>query len=214
MPKKISEDQENMIVDGFLKGETVDELSIKFNCTTNTISRYLKKSIEDNEFKDLVRKNKSKFKSKNQRNKQLDVDINQNTLKGDPPNNDKHNLNSEFVEIAPVSVQIDNELQKDLSSVAISEIEFPKMVYIIVDNKLELEIKLLGDYPNWQFLSLEELKRKTIEIFSDIKIAKRFCSKDQKVIKVPNTDVFRIVAPTLLARGISRIVSTDYLIAL
>ena len=88
------------------------------------------------------------------------------------------------------------------------------MVYIIVDNKLELEIKLLGDYPNWQFLSLEELKRKTIEIFSDIKIAKRFCSKDQKVIKVPNTDVFRIVAPTLLARGISRIVSTDYLIAL
>ena len=56
--------------------------------------------------------------------------------------------------------------------------------------------------------------RKTIEIFFDIKIAKRFCSGEQKVIKVPNTKVFEIVAPFLLNRGISRIVSADKLIAL
>ena len=56
--------------------------------------------------------------------------------------------------------------------------------------------------------------RKTIEIFFDLKIAKRFCKSDQKVIKVPNTEVFKIVAPILLSRGISRIVSSDLLIAL
>ena len=54
----------------------------------------------------------------------------------------------------------------------------------------------------------------TIEIFLDMKTAKRFCKKDQKVIKVPNTDVFKKVAPILLSRGISRIVSADKLIAL
>ena len=48
----------------------------------------------------------------------------------------------------------------------------------------------------------------------DIKIAKRFCSKEQKVIKVPNTDVFKIVAPILIKKGISRIVSADQLISL
>ena len=85
---------------------------------------------------------------------------------------------------------------------------------MIVDKKIELEIKYLRDYPDWQFLSKEELDRKTIEIFFDIKLAKKFCNKEQKVIKVPNPNVFRIVAPLLLNKGISRIVSAEKLIAL
>ena len=88
------------------------------------------------------------------------------------------------------------------------------MVYIIVKDKIELEINPLRDYPDWQFLSQDELNRKTIEIFFDLKIAKSFCSKEHKLIKVPNTDVFRIVAPILISRGISRIVSSEKLIAL
>ena len=85
---------------------------------------------------------------------------------------------------------------------------------MIVDNKIELAIKPLNDYPEWQFLSKQELDRNTIQIFYDLKIAKRFCSKEQKVIKVPNTEVFKIVAPILISRGISRIVTSDQLIAL
>ena len=85
---------------------------------------------------------------------------------------------------------------------------------MIVDKKIELETKYLREYPEWQFLSDEELSRKTIEIYLDLKIAKRFCNKEQKVIKVPNTDVFKIVAPILLKKGISRIVSADKLISL
>ena len=60
----------------------------------------------------------------------------------------------------------------------------------------------------------EDLNRKTIEIFFDLNIAKRSCNKEQKVIKVPNTDVFRIAAPVLIAKGISRIVCAENLIAL
>ena len=37
---------------------------------------------------------------------------------------------------------------------------------MIVDKKIELEIKTLKDYPEWQFLSEKcDLNRKTIEIF-------------------------------------------------
>ena len=114
----------------------------------------------------------------------------------------------------PLNYQIEFANQKDLSSVPISEINFPQIVYMIVDKKIELETKYLKDYPDWQFLSKDELNRKTIEIYYDIKIAKRFCSKDQKVIKVPNTEIFKIVSPILLSRGISRIISSDKLIAL
>ena len=84
---------------------------------------------------------------------------------------------------------------------------------MVVDKKIELETKYLRDYPDWQFLSNEELNRKTIEIFNDLKTAKRVCNKEQKVIKVPNTDVFRIVSPILLSRGISRIVNAEKLIS-
>ena len=104
--------------------------------------------------------------------------------------------------------------RKEFSSVPIQEIKFPNVVYMIVDKNIELEIKLLKDYPQWEFLPTEDLNRKTIEIYYDPKNAKRNCSKDQKVIKVPNTDVFKIVSPILISRGISRIVSEDKLIAL
>ena len=123
-------------------------------------------------------------------------------------------LDTQFTEIVPLDCNIESSPQKDLSSVPIADVDFPKIVYMIVHKNIELEIKKLNDYPKWNFLSKEELNRKTIEIYTDQKEARRFCSKDQKVIKVPNTDVFKIVAPLLIARGISRIVSPDKLISL
>ena len=33
------------------------------------------------------------------------------------------------------------------------KLNFPKIVYMIVDKKIELEIKYLKDFPDWQFLS-------------------------------------------------------------
>ena len=43
---------------------------------------------------------------------------------------------------------------------------------MVVDKKIELETKLLKDFPEWQFLSQSELNRKTIEIFLDLKTAR------------------------------------------
>jgi len=85
---------------------------------------------------------------------------------------------------------------------------------MVVDKKIELEIKLLKDFPEWQFLPNDDLNRKTIEIFLDLNLAKKSCNKEKKVLKVPNTDVFKIVSPVLIARGISRIVFAENLIAL
>ena len=119
-----------------------------------------------------------------------------------------------FFEIAPIDYEIDNSSRKELSSVPISEIDFPKVVYMVVDKKIELEIKLLKDFPEWQFLPQDDLSRKAIEIFFDLNLAKRSCTKEQKVLKVPNVDVFRIARPNLIAKGISRIVCAENLIAL
>ncbi len=205
----------------FTEGKTIDELAEEFDCTKLTISRNLKKSIGEEKYKLLANQIKNI-------NESIDYEEINNSLKKrnvlSKKDNDQYNSNENleesflpltpFTEITPLNYEIENATQKDLSSVPISEIEFPNIVYMIVDKKIELETKYLKDYPDWQFLSQEELNRKTIEIYYDLKIAKRFCNKDQKVIKVPNTDVFKIVSPLLLNRGISRIVSADKLIAL
>ena len=221
------------MIECFTNGETIDQLSEKFQITKVTITRYLKKEFELKVFKNLVEKNnKNKNPIKdNNKNLEYESDLNEIALNDNNKNLEyESNLNEialneqfyegksfadqTFIEITPLNYEIDHEQQKELSSVSINEINLPKVVYMIVDNKIELKTKLLKDYPDWQFLSQIELERLTIEIYFDIKIAKRFCNKEQKVIKVPNPDVFSIVAPILVKRGISRIVSPDKLIAL
>ena len=51
-----------------------------------------------------------------------------------------------FFEIAPINYEMDDSSRKELSSVPISEINFPKVVYMVVDKKIELEIKQLKDF--------------------------------------------------------------------
>ena len=228
LAKRLTEIQKKVIINDFVNGVTIDQLSKKFSCTKLTIVRNLKKNLSESKYNTILKKNNgsqinsseilitpNQLASDNKDNNFL-INDNKNFVENRSKEIDNYELFSDttFMEIAPLDCEINNENQKDLSSISISEIDFPKIVYMIVDSKIELEIKSLGDYPNWQFLSQDELKRKTIEIYFDLKIAKKFCNREQKVIKVPNTDVFRIVSPILISRGISRIVCPDKLIAL
>ena len=227
MAKRLTEKQKKTLTNRFKDGEAIDYLSKEFQCTTLTIIRNLKKELGEKTYKELAQKIKNSLK-KNNINENSNIDNSDTDLKLENSNNnlkEKRNLIkidnepnlpcvSEFIEIAPLNFEIENNARKELSSVPIGEIEFPKIVYMIVSKNIELEIKFLRDYPEWEFLPNEDLKRKTIEIFFDLKIAKRFCNKEQKVIKVPNTDVFKIVSPILISRGISRIISAEKLIAI
>ena len=215
MPKKVSESQKKEMIESFFEGKTINQLSEEFNCAKTTVTRHLKKNIEQITFKKLVKDNEYKNEIKVNKTEEIKIkdESNEHPFEIEKVNKNKISF-TPFVEIAPLNYEIDEKPQKDLSSVPITDIVFPKTVFMIVDKKIELEIKYLKDFPEWQFLSKEELNRKTIQIYDDLKIAKRFCNKEQKVIKVPNTNVFKIVAPFLISKGISRIVTTDKLISL
>ena len=60
MPKKISEKEQNLIMRDFLNGKSIEEISKKFNCTKNTITRRLKKRIGENQYKQIIKKEKGK----------------------------------------------------------------------------------------------------------------------------------------------------------
>ena len=226
MAKRLTKKQKDEIIKSFTNGKTVEFLSQIFSCTKLTIIRNLKSSLGESTYKELLNNKEAKSDFLNEESKntkdlkiELNLEVSGKDLSDLKKDNEKLNEVdflplSSFVEITPIDYEIDNTPRKELSSVPISEIDFPKIVYMIVDKNIELEIKLLKDYPEWNFLPLEDLNRKTIEIYHDLKIAKRFCNKEQKVIKVPNTNVFRIAAALLLSRGISRIICAEKLIAL
>ena len=227
MTKRLTEKQKEEIVKNFTYGIAIDVLSQKYNCTKSTIIRNLKKNLGELKYKEYFNKSKT-FVQKSRTNRNQTNDFKKSDFDGDDLRKDSNNpdvLNEDitasnfapidsFFEIAPLDYEIDSSSRKELSSVSISDIDFPNIAYMVVDKKIELEIKLLKDFPEWEFLPHDDLNRKTIEIFFDLNLAKRSCSKDQKVLKVPNTDVFRIAAPILLERGISRIICAENLIAL
>jgi len=210
LAKRLSAQIKKEILDLFVQSRfNIEKLANRFECTTATITRNLKKELGSQNYQEIM----------DSRNPQTNSEISKIQTKFDSNQDNSKNFNViepqlEFVELAPLEYEIENSTRKELSSIPIDQVEFPKVVYMVVDKNIELEIKLLKDYPDWEFLPHKDLNRKTIEIFFDLKTAKRACGKEQKVIKVPNTDVFKIVSPILISRGISRIVSEEKLIAL
>ena len=219
MAKRLSQQQKDDIARKFIEGNSIDLLATEFNSTKLTIERYLKKTLGEYEYKSLKTKNVINQKNKNNKDpiisNQSKKEIGSQDYDSKIKIVDSKNIEfSPFTEIVPLNEEIEHMPRKDLSSVPISEISFPKIVYMVVDKKIELEIKTLRDYPEWNYLSDNELDRKTIEIFSELKTAKSFCNKDQKVIKVTNTKVFQIAAQILNSKGITRIISDKILIAI
>jgi len=219
LAKRLSEKQKKELSSSFLDGESISSLAEIYNCTKLTITRNLKKILGENKYKEMSYKDNSKNdflkkeKNNNELTKSKKIDIGEQFSKHDLDEEQLDSFDS-FIEIMPLDHDFESEPQKDISSVPLSKISFPSTVFLIVKKEIELETKYLKDYPQWQFLPKDDLDRKTIEIHFDLKTAKRLCSKDQKVIKVPNSDVFKVVSPILLSRGITRIVTEDNLIAL
>ena len=223
LAKRLTEIEKNEIKTLFINGEGLEFLMHKFEVSKLTIIRNLKKLLGENDYKNFLNKN---IKSNKKKNSKVKINIQKDKRIKDSDSTFRDVLpsfNSDItysyvdqplIEITPLIQEVSSDRQKDLSSIPISSVCFPKILYMNVDKNFELEIKLLKDYLDWNFLPQDDLERKTIEVFLDIKEAKIKCNKDQKVIKIPNTDVFQIVNHILLSRGISRIIFGDNLVAL
>ena len=207
MPRKVSDDQKKDILNSFVNGMEIKEISKNSNFSSQTIIKQLKKILGEDEFLKRKIKNKSLKQAKTIKTENTfaltqELTANQNFIE------------ETFVEVVPILTEIDSTKQKDLSSEPIEKKIFPEVVYMLVDNKIELHIKLLGEYPEWSFLPDKDLERKTIKIFSEQKQAKKSCTKNLKVIKIPNPNVFKIASYSLKAKGISRIIFDNSLVAL
>ena len=129
--------------------------------------------------------------------------------------NNHQNSDNEFEEIVPLISNFDFELEKQKQDFQILNYEIlPECAYMIVDKKVELDLQPISDLPEWSFLPENELKRNAILLFSNQRSAKRSCSRNQRVIKIPNTSILKTYKTYLLDKGITRLILEDSLIAL
>tara|TARA_Y100001968_G_C19410136_1_gene745815 strand:- start:1018 stop:1821 length:804 start_codon:yes stop_codon:yes gene_type:complete len=124
-------------------------------------------------------------------------------------------VDNNFEIIAPLVSGFDFDQEKQKSDFDILSYEsLPESVYMIVDKKVELDSKPISDFPEWSFLPEDELKRNAILLFTNQRSAKRICSRNQRVIKIPNTTVFSLSKLYLISKGITRLILDDLIIAL
>tara|TARA_Y100001978_G_scaffold195420_1_gene203651 strand:+ start:1108 stop:1761 length:654 start_codon:yes stop_codon:yes gene_type:complete len=217
LPKKVSDQEKKEILNSFVGGINLKELSEQFKFSQSTIVRQLKSNLGLDKFNELKNKNKKLKKGKNKKSKKennkfivedfdFDNNLNQEIQ--------KDNFLEKFVEVIPITEGIELNNQKDLASEPLKDVNLPNIVYMLVDKNIELLPKKVKEYPEWSFLPEKDLNRMSLEIFDDHNYAKKLCSKNQKLIKVPNPNVFLIASSSLKSKGITRIIFNNLLLAL
>ena len=84
--------------------------------------------------------------------------------------------------------------------------DLPASVYMLVDKTVELDIKPLKDLPELGTLPEDEAERQALVLYANPRQAKRYCGRNQRVIKVPDSGVLARTAPYLLSQGVTRLV--------
>ena len=119
-----------------------------------------------------------------------------------------------FQEVVPLTSELGVVAPKEMVCEKLKPGVLPGVVYMLVDRSVELDARPLKDFPEFGQLPALEKERKAICLFSNQRSAKRNCGRSQRVIKIPNTNVFEISTRFLLARGITRLILEGSLIAL
>ena len=216
MPKKLSELQKQEISKSFIEGSEIKKISEIYSFSSQTIIKQLKKILGEQTYQEYKLINSKKRSNIKEQFKYKKVSRKENIEKENVENQkySKDNNQDTFIELIPLNEHIELEKRKELSSIPITEFDLPEIVYMLVDKKIELDPKILKDYTEWTFMPEKDLSRLTLEIFSNQKKAKICCSKNQKIIKIPNSKVISTVSRFLKAKGITRIIYEDSLLSL
>ncbi len=82
---------------------------------------------------------------------------------------------------------------------------FPPSCYLVIDRMAELIVRPLKEFAHLGKIPPEEVQQKTLPIFDNHRVARRFSNRFQKVIKVPDSRIFQKALPQLRSKGITRI---------
>lgn len=152
----------------------------------------------------------------------LDEDLDDNLDEDDLGDGDLDDLDDDFEDdLGGDAGEFDQlaELQvhtKDIVQVLpLSEAAIPKTFYLVVDRASELITRPLRDFAELGQIPTEEVQARTLPIFDNHRLAKRFLRRSQRVVKVPDGGRMLVkVSPYLQAKGITRLLIDGQLYSL
>ena len=87
----------------------------------------------------------------------------------------------------------------------LSEASFPKTCYLVIDRAAELITRPLKEFADLGKIPAAEVQQKTLPVFDNQRVARRFSNRSQRVIKVPDGRMLKKTCPYLQAKGITRL---------
>lgn len=87
----------------------------------------------------------------------------------------------------------------------LSEATLPKTCYLVIDRSSELITRPLRDFGDLGQIPNTETQQKTLPVFDNHRVARRFSTKRDKVIKIPDSRLLQKTRSHLQAKGITRL---------
>jgi transposase-like protein len=94
---------------------------------------------------------------------------------------------------------------KNLELLPLETASLPRTCYLVIDRAAELIVKPLQEFADLGTIPEEEIQQKTLPVFDNHRIAKRFSHRREKVIKVPDGKMLQKTSPYLYEKGITRL---------
>jgi len=87
----------------------------------------------------------------------------------------------------------------------LSEAAFPGTYYLVIDRFADLITRPLKDFGDLGRFPSEEVQEKTLPVFDNHRVARRFSNRTQRVVKLPNGVILQKVCSHLYSKGITRL---------
>ncbi len=104
-----------------------------------------------------------------------------------------------------ISEKIVPYIPDEIRVLPLSQAVFPRKCYLAIDRSSELITRPLKDFRDLGKIPQEETQQQTLPIFDNHKVAKRFCDRRGKIIKLPNGNILQKTSSYLHAKGITRL---------
>ena len=93
----------------------------------------------------------------------------------------------------------------DLEILPLSQATFPRTCYLVIDRSAELIVKPLAEFADLGEIPQDEIRQRTLPVFDNHRIAKRFSHRRERVIKVPDGRMLQKTSRHLQEKGITRL---------
>lgn len=235
-PSRLSDSQKRELVERYRAGESTAELAEAFGCSANTVSRTVRALVTPEDYEALKR---GRARGAGVANRAVIVqselipqaeDVSASLALddaddfGDDPDDGVEDdggpdqdfqSDQDFHTVAVLTGQIpleDAPVSPECRPIGPDAL--PDSVYMLVDKLVELDPQPLRAFQELGALDAEDQDRQALGLYANPRTAKRQCGRNQRVIKVPDSQVFARTSRYLIARGITRLVLDGALIAL